>query len=84
MKAVTLVAISLGLLAPFAPAAPNVFFLCVDDWNDWVGCLGDGSVNTPNMDRLAARGTLFTNAHCAAPVCNPLVVPWEKLDGKKI
>jgi arylsulfatase A-like enzyme len=52
-------------------AKPNVLFLCVDDWNDWVGCLGDGSVQTPNMDRLAAMGTLFTNAHCAAPVCNP-------------
>jgi arylsulfatase A-like enzyme len=28
-------------------------------------------VHTPNMDRLASRGVLFTNAHCAAPVCRP-------------
>jgi len=67
-------ALSLALsltLSLTSHAKPNVLFLCVDDWNDWVGCLGDGSVHTPNMDRLAAMGTLFTNAHCAAPVCNP-------------
>lgn len=40
--------------------------------NDWVGCLGGHpDVKTPHIDRLAARGCLFTNAHCAAPVCNP-------------
>lgn len=50
---------------------PNVLFIVVDDWNDWVGCLGHKQANTPNVDRLARRGMLFTNAHCAAPVCNP-------------
>jgi len=50
---------------------PNVVFLCVDDWNDWVGCLGNKQAQTPNVDRLASRGLLFTNAHCVAPVCNP-------------
>jgi arylsulfatase A-like enzyme len=53
--------------------APNVLFVCVDDMNDWVGCLEGcpGQVHTPHIDTLAARGMLFTNAHCAAPVCNP-------------
>src|SRR5262249_50752127 len=32
---------------------------------------GHPQVKTPNLDRLAARGTLFTNAHCQAPLCNP-------------
>lgn len=52
---------------------PNVLFLCVDDMKDWVNCLGgyEGTVHTPNIDRLAARGTLFTNAHCASPKCAP-------------
>jgi choline-sulfatase len=51
---------------------PNVLFLSVDDMNDWVGCLGGyPGVRTPNIDRLARRGVLFRNAHCAAPVCNP-------------
>lgn len=50
---------------------PNVLFIAADDWNDWVGCLGHPQARTPNLDRLARRGLLFTNAHCAAPVCNP-------------
>ena len=61
------------LTAPLIAAAPrpNVLFIAVDDWNDWVGCLGHKQAITPNLDRLAAGGMLFTNAHCAAPVCNP-------------
>jgi arylsulfatase A-like enzyme len=52
--------------------APNVLFIAVDDWNDWVGCLdGKKEVITPNLDILASKGALFTEAHCAAPVCNP-------------
>jgi arylsulfatase A-like enzyme len=51
---------------------PNVLFMCIDDLNDWVGCLGGHpDVKTPNLDRLADRGVLFTNAHCSAPACNP-------------
>ena len=55
-----------------AEKRPNVLFIAVDDLNDWVGCLGGHpQVQTPNIDRLARRGTLFTNAHCQAPLCNP-------------
>lgn len=51
---------------------PNVLFIAIDDLNDWIGCLGGHpQALTPNMDRLAERGVLFTNAHCAAPACNP-------------
>jgi choline-sulfatase len=51
---------------------PNVLFIAVDDLNDWVGPLGGHpQVKTPNMDRLAKRGTVFLNAHCQAPLCNP-------------
>jgi arylsulfatase A-like enzyme len=50
----------------------NVLFIAVDDLNDWIGCLGGHpDVKTPNLDRLAARGVLFTHAYCAAPACNP-------------
>ena len=53
-------------------AKPNVLFIAIDDLNDWVGCLkGHPQVKTPNIDRLAARGTLFTNAHTQSPICNP-------------
>ena len=51
---------------------PNVLFIAVDDLNDWVGCLGGHpQAVTPNIDKLAERGMLFTNAHCAAPACTP-------------
>ena len=54
------------------PSRPNVLFISVDDLNDWIGCLGGNPQSqTPNIDRLAASGTLFTNAHCTAPACNP-------------
>lgn len=51
---------------------PNVLMIFIDDLNDWVGCLGGHpDAHTPNIDRLAQRGVLFTNAHCQAPICNP-------------
>ncbi|MHC4632878.1 MAG: sulfatase-like hydrolase/transferase [Planctomycetota bacterium] len=54
------------------PKHPNVLFIAIDDLNDWIGCLGGHpDVETPNLDRLAQRAVLFTNAHCSAPACNP-------------
>ncbi len=51
---------------------PNVLIISIDDLNDWTGCLGGHpQARTPNIDRLAERGTLFSNAHCQAPVCTP-------------
>jgi arylsulfatase A-like enzyme len=51
---------------------PNVLFIASDDLNDWIGALnGHPQVLTPNIDRLAKRGTLFINAHTQAPLCNP-------------
>ncbi|MFY8200142.1 MAG: sulfatase, partial [Pirellula staleyi] len=51
---------------------PNVLFIAVDDLNDWIGCMGGHPQTiTPNLNRLAASGVLFTNAHCPAPACNP-------------
>jgi arylsulfatase A-like enzyme len=47
---------------------PNVLFIAVDDLNDWIGCMGGHPQTiTPNLNRLAASGVLFTNAHCPAP-----------------
>jgi len=54
-----------------APASPNVLMICIDDLNDWVGFLGGHpDVATPHIDALANRGRVFTNAHCAVPVCS--------------
>ncbi len=51
---------------------PNILFVAFDDLNSWVNCLGGykGKAITPNIDALAASGTLFTNAHCSIPLCN--------------
>ncbi|MFN3648153.1 MAG: sulfatase [Armatimonadota bacterium] len=55
-----------------AAERPNILFIAIDDLNDWLGCLqGHPQARTPHIDRLARRGTLFTNAHCQAPLCNP-------------
>ena len=51
---------------------PNVLLIAIDDLNDWIGCMdGHPQAQTPNIDRLASRGMLFTNAHCASPACKP-------------
>jgi arylsulfatase A-like enzyme len=62
------------LLAVNTPrfAKPNVLFIAIDDMNDWIGHLGGHPlVKTPHLDRLAARGTTFLNAHVQSPICNP-------------
>lgn len=65
----------LALWLPSAHAAdsiPNVLFFAVDDMNDWIGCLETTPhAITPNIDRLAARGVNFTNAHTAGVFCAP-------------
>ena len=72
-----LAALLSGILVAEASAAdrtarPNVLFIALDDLNDWVGCLGGHpQAKTPNIDRLAKRGTLFTRAYCPAPACLP-------------
>lgn len=70
------VAALIGASAAGPPARaeekPNVLLVLVDDLNDWVGCLGGHpQASTPRMDALAAAGTVFRNAHCQAPLCNP-------------
>jgi len=72
--AVSLLALGLAAGAHAAADAkkPNVLFIAIDDQNDWVGALGGHPLaKTPNIDRLAARGTVMLNAHCQAPLCNP-------------
>lgn len=51
---------------------PNVIFILADDlaWGD-LGCYGNQKIATPNLDRLADRGVLFTNFYASAPVCAP-------------
>lgn len=51
---------------------PNVLFIALDDLNDWTKVLDPKApIRTPNIERLAKRGTLFTHAYCASAACNP-------------
>lgn len=77
MRFLALAALAAGLLAcapvdQSPPPKPNILFIAIDDLNDWVGPLdGHPQIQTPAMDRLAARGVTFTNAHTQSPLCNP-------------
>jgi arylsulfatase A-like enzyme len=51
---------------------PNVLLIAVDDLNDWVGYTGTHpDTRTPNIDSLADRGTVFTQAYSQFPLCGP-------------
>jgi arylsulfatase A-like enzyme len=51
---------------------PNILFIALDDLNDWIRILDPKApIRTPNIERLAKRGTLFTHAYCASAACNP-------------
>ena len=61
---------SAGAAEPPKPNRPNIVFLLADDlrWNT-LGCMGDRIVQTPNINALAARGTLFRNHFVTTSIC---------------
>jgi N-acetylgalactosamine-6-sulfatase len=65
-------ALSAGLTARGALKPPNILFILADDmgWGD-LSCYGNPRMRTPNLDRLAAQGTLFTQFYVNGPVCSP-------------
>ena len=72
MSVLRLFAVLLFAVVPLLTAAqPNVLLIISDDLNNRLGCYGDATVKTPNIDRLAARGVRFDRAYCQYPVCNP-------------
>ncbi len=48
---------------------PNVLFICVDDLRPELGCYGKTYIHSPNIDKLAASGALFTNQFAQIPTC---------------
>ncbi len=62
------------LLTAAASAAekPNIIFILADDlgWGD-LGCYGNRTIRTPNLDKMARQGTLFTQFYVNASVCSP-------------
>lgn len=51
---------------------PNIIFILTDDHGAWaLGCSGNDEIETPNIDKLASRGSRFDNFFCTSPVCSP-------------
>jgi len=53
-----------------AAERPNILWIVTEDMSPHFGCYGETSIKTPNVDRLAAEGTRFANAHVTAPICS--------------
>ncbi|MEY4272796.1 MAG: hypothetical protein RL250_1662, partial [Verrucomicrobiota bacterium] len=67
-----LLALFLAPLAALAADQPNIIFILADDLGAHdLGCFGSTFHETPNLDRLAKRGTRFTQAYAASPLCSP-------------
>lgn len=50
---------------------PNILFIAVDDLRPELGCYGTKYIKSPNIDRLAEDGIVFTQSFCQSAVCNP-------------
>ena len=64
------VSATLGETLLVAADRPNVLLIMADDFRDSGGAFTDAAVQTPNLDRLRARGTTFERAYVQYPVCN--------------
>ncbi len=76
MKTLLRLVFALFLTAPLAGAAElgkkqNVILFILDDWGRDAGCFGNKIIRTPNIDALAADGTVFTHAFCTTASCSP-------------
>ena len=67
-----LLALACSRPAPEPVPSPNILFILADDWSyPFASIYGDTLLRTPNLDRLAKTGVVFTQAYCASPSCTP-------------
>ena len=63
--------VALAATVVSAAEKPNVLFIAIDDLRPELGCYGEQSIRSPNIDALAASGLVFERAYCQLAVCNP-------------
>ncbi|MGL4400133.1 MAG: sulfatase-like hydrolase/transferase [Luteolibacter sp.] len=58
-------------------AKPNILWITGEDMSaKWLGCYGNQQIRTPNFDKLASEGFLYTQCHAPVPVCAPARSGW--------
>jgi arylsulfatase A-like enzyme len=71
-RIILFICLAFAFTANAEPRKTNLLFILSDNHGAWtLGCYGNKEIRTPNIDRLAADGMLFTRAYCANPVCSP-------------
>src|SRR3954462_11793841 len=72
LRLVFVCAFSALVMAVSAAQRPNILYCLADDWSyPHAGVYGDKVIHTPNFDRVAREGALFSHAFSAAPSCTP-------------
>jgi len=74
---VKLIFLSLGVVSvgcsdvKHSDSSPNILWITAEDISAVFGCYGDDYANTPNIDKLATQGIVFSNVYASAPICAP-------------
>ena len=71
LRSLLLAYLAFGSLTAAEPKKLNVLFIAVDDLRPEMNASGSQVIRTPNLDRIAARGTTFDRAYCQQAVCSP-------------
>jgi len=71
MRACFVAALFVWITSEAAAPQPNILFIVADDQRpDTIHALGNEIIQTPNLDRLVTRGSVFSRAIAAYPICH--------------